>query len=54
MNFISGGFEKLFTTSLESSLLHPPQPSKWQVVVTEEERSNLGAMVTNVEIKEGL
>ena len=24
MNFIRGGFEKLFTTSLEFSVLHPP------------------------------
>ena len=54
MNFIRGGFEKLFTTSLESSPFHPSRPSKWQAVLTEEERSNLGAMVTDVEIKDGL
>ena len=54
MNFIRGGFEKLFKTSLEFSLLHSSHPSKWQVALSEEERSNLGVLVTDAEIKDGL
>ncbi|XP_075665226.1 uncharacterized protein LOC142634861 [Castanea sativa] len=54
MNFIRGGFEKLFTTSLEFAPLTPPQPSRWQAALSNEEKENLSVVVTDAEIKDGL
>ena len=54
MNYIRGGFDKLFITSLEYTPLTPPQPSRRQAALSEEDRVSLSTLVTDVEIKEGL
>ena len=54
MNHIRRGFEKSFTTSLESASLNPLRPQWWLNSLSDEERSSLGGMVTNAEIKDGL
>ena len=54
MNHIKRGFEKLFTTSLDSASLNPLRPQWWLNSLSDEERSSLGGMVTNDEIKDGL
>ena len=54
MNHIRRGFEKLFTTSLDLATLNPMRPHWWLNSLFDEERSSLGGMVTDAEIKDGL
>jgi len=54
MNYIRGGFDKLFITNLEYTPLTPPQPSRRQAALSEEDRVSLSTLVMDVEIKEGL
>ncbi|KAK9988441.1 hypothetical protein SO802_028680, partial [Lithocarpus litseifolius] len=54
MEYIRGGFTKLFTTSLSYSILSPTQPSRWQAALSENESLSLSTPVTNEEIKQGL
>ena len=54
MNYIRGGFEKLFTTSLDYTPLNPIWPSRWLATLFDEESSNMSTMVTDAEIKDGL
>ena len=54
MNYIKEGFRKLFTTTLVYSLFHLPPPSKWQAVLSKEDKGSLNMPVSEVEIKEGL
>jgi len=54
MNHIRRGFEKLFTTSLDLATLNPMRPYWWLNSLFDEERSSLGGMVTDAEIKDGL
>ena len=54
MNHIRKGFEKLFTTSLESTSLNPLRPQWWLNSLSDKERSSLGGMVTDAEIKDSL
>ena len=51
MNYIRGGFDKLFTTSLEYTPLTPPQSSRRQAALFKEDRVNLSTSVTDAEIK---
>ena len=56
MNYIRKGFDKLFTTSLECTPITPPppQPSRWQVALFEDDNVSLNTPITDAEIKEGL
>lgn len=54
VEFIRLGFDKIFTSSLDSAPLTPPQPSQWQFALTEEEKHSLSMLVSDVEIKDGL
>ena len=54
MNHIRRGFEKLFTTSLDLATLNPMRPHWWLNSLFDEERSSLGGMVTDAEIKDGI
>ena len=54
MNYIKERFRKLFTTTLVYSLFHLPPPSKWQAVLSKEDKGSLNMPVSKVEIKEGL
>lgn len=54
MEYIRGGFAKLFPSSLTYSLLSPPHPSRWQVALSNDESLSLSTPVTNEEIKQGL
>ena len=54
LNYIRGGFEKLFTTSLDYAPLNPIRPSRWLAALSNEESSNVSTMVIDAEIKDGL
>ena len=54
MNYIRGGFEKLFTTSLDYAPLNPIWPSRWLATLFDEESYNMSTMVIDAEIKDGL
>lgn len=56
MEYIRGGFAKLFTSSLTYSLLSPPHLSRWQAALSEDESLSLSLStpVTNEEIKQDL
>ena len=51
MEYIRGGFSKLFTTSLYHSNLYPAYPSRWQAALSEDESLCLSNPVTDEEIK---
>ena len=56
MNYIRKGFDKLFTTSLECTPITPPppQPSRWQVALFEDDQVSLNTPITDAKIKRGL
>ena len=54
MNHIRRGFKRLFIASLDLATLNPMRPPWWLDNLSDEERSSLGGMVTDVEIKDGL
>lgn len=54
MSSIREGFSKLFSTTLDYSPLHIPQPSRWQAVLSEEDKGSLNLSVSDDEIREGL
>ena len=54
ISFIREGFSKLFSTTLDSSPLDIPQPSRWQAVLSEDDKGSLNLLVSDDEIREGL
>ena len=54
ISFIREGFSKLFSTTLDYSPLHISQPSRWQVVLSKEDKGSLNLPVSDDEIREGL
>ena len=54
MNHIRRGFEKLSTTNLDLATFNPMRPHWWLNSLSDEERSSLGGMVTDAEIKDSL
>ncbi|KAL0005393.1 hypothetical protein SO802_012954 [Lithocarpus litseifolius] len=54
MDYIKGGFVKLFTSSFTQSSLTTPQPSRWQAALSEEENLSLYSPVSDEEIKHEL
>ena len=54
MDYIRGGFVKLFTSSLTRSSITTPQPSRWQATLSKEDGLSLCSLVSDEEIKHGL
>lgn len=54
MDYIRGGFMKLFTSNLTQSSLTTSQPLRWQAALSEEDSLSLGSPVSDEEIKYGL
>ena len=54
VSFIREGFSKLFSTTLVCSPLLNPQPSRWQAVLSKEDKGSLNMLVSDDEIRAGL